>query len=83
MTRLLLGLALAVGLHAETVYLSPHGKTYHKSTQCMALHRTAHVLSADRAAAEGHGLHQCHICYREHAPKKTAETRTWASEVGK
>ena len=85
MRKLLLALALAGSmLHAEAVYFSAHGKTFHKSEHCMALSRAAHVYSADRTEAEAHKLHECHICYRKPGAKKASGAApSWATEVVK
>jgi hypothetical protein len=86
MKTALLTLALAVGLQAETVYLSANGKTFHRQTACMALHRSKHVYQAERADAEKHGLHSCSICYREKTSVQRRQTKGanvgWAKEVG-
>jgi hypothetical protein len=63
-------------LAAETVYLAPKGKTFHAAKTCIALSRTAQVLSAERSAAEAHGLTACKICYRPKRAKATNEQ--WA-----
>jgi len=86
--KAILLIAAAVTLHAATVYLSAHGKTFHARQTCMSLSRAKHVYTADRSAAEAHGLHECGICYRARA-SKSAKAGTgnaaWAqaSEGGK
>jgi hypothetical protein len=82
--KVVLALVLTVAsLHAETVFLTAHGKTFHKSEHCMALSRATHVYSADRAAAEAHKLHACGICYRAAGKKSAADRKglDWAQEV--
>lgn len=73
----------AAALHAEPVYFSAHGKTFHRSEQCMSLARSTHVYTADRATAEAHGLKPCSICYRpKKAGSKTASAApSWAKEA--
>lgn len=68
-------------LHAETVYMSGHGKTFHKSQECMSLRRASVVYSADESDAKAHGLHQCAICFREHKAGTGASAASWAKET--
>lgn len=77
MTRLLLLSALALSLSAETIWVSKSGKTFHRIETCMALSRSASKLTAERKAAESHGLKPCGICYRPKATKKADNTQ-WA-----
>lgn len=81
MKRLLALVVLATGLHAETVYMSGHGKTFHKSEQCMSLRRASVVYSADDSEAKSHGLHQCAICFREHKAGTGSSAAGWAKET--
>jgi hypothetical protein len=74
---------LSVAAHAETVYMSAHGKTFHKTTECMSLKRATHVYTAEREAATTHGLHQCTICYREHKAGTASGAASWATESKK
>lgn len=67
-------------LHAE-VFMSAHGKTYHKSQDCMSLKRASVVYSADEADAKAHGLHQCAICNREHKAGASSSAAGWAKET--
>jgi hypothetical protein len=84
MKKLLMTLALAASMiHAETVYFTAHGKTFHKSEHCMALSRAKHVYEAERADALAHKLHECGICYRKASAKKDAAPPAWATEVVK
>jgi hypothetical protein len=79
--KTILVIAAAVTMHAETVFLSAHGKTFHARQTCMSLSRAKHVYSADRAAATAHGLHECGICYRARAGKSAkagAGNASWA-----
>ncbi len=83
MKRLLLLAFMAISLHAETVYLTAHGKTYHSNPRCMALSRAAHVLETDDATAIAHGLHECGICAHRKS-KGTAskpDNAGWAKET--
>lgn len=84
MKRLLAVLVLAAAsVHAETVFMTAHGKTFHKAQTCMSLSRATHVFSAERADAEQHGRHACSICYRtKKAGSKTA-SMDWAKEISK
>jgi hypothetical protein len=74
---------LAAGLSAEPVYLSAHGKSFHKTEHCMSLSRAKHVYTAERSEAEKHGLHECSICWR--AKKSTSAKQAggpeWARET--
>ncbi len=80
--RATLILALSItAFGAETVYFSPKGKTFHRTETCMALSRAATVYHADRAAAEGHKLVACGICWRKQAEKKSA-ANDWAKPQG-
>lgn len=82
MKRLLALAAITLGaLQADTVYMSAHGKTFHKSEQCMSLKRATHVYSADDADAKAHGLHQCAICYRAKKAGSTSGASSWAKEA--
>ena len=87
MKKAIIHLALAVALttaaHAEAVYMSAHGKTFHKSGKCMSLARAQHVYSAERDQATGHGLHQCSICYREKKAGAVTGAASWATETPK
>jgi hypothetical protein len=77
-------IALAVmtmGLHAEQVYMSAHGKTFHKKQDCMSLKRASVVYSADESDAKEHGLHQCAICFREHKAGASSSASSWAKEA--
>jgi hypothetical protein len=65
---------MASGLVAETVHLTPNGKTFHRTEQCAILKRSTTVLSAEKAVAEQHGLKPCRSCY---AVRK-ANNRGWA-----
>ena len=69
---------MASALMAETVYVSATGKTFHKATTCMALSQSKHVLQAQRADAEAHGLKPCGICYRVRKASKKANNSAWA-----
>jgi hypothetical protein len=71
---------LAIGAHAEHVYMSAHGKTFHKSQECSMLRRASVVYSADEGEAKEHGLHQCGVCFREHKAG-TAGAASWAKET--
>jgi len=72
MKRLFLTFLLAAfPLLAETVYLSPNGKTLHASDHCATLARSKTKLHAEREAVESHGLKPCGMCYRA---KNTAKT---------
>lgn len=73
----------AASLNAETVFMSAHGKTFHKAQTCMSLSRAKHVYSAERADAEKHGRHACSICYREKKAGASAAGMDWAHEVQK
>ena len=74
-----IGMMMASSMMAETVYLTATGKTFHKSQTCMALSNAKKVLTADRSAAEQHGLKQCGICYRiRKAGKPKADNAKWA-----
>jgi hypothetical protein len=80
MRKALLAIVLAtVSLAAEPVYITAHGKTFHKATTCGILARSAKVFQADRAAAESHGLKPCHSCYSVHK----ADNGAWSKEVKK
>jgi hypothetical protein len=80
MKRLLALVVVATGLlHAE-VFMSAHGKTYHKSQDCMSLKRASVVYSADEADAKAHGLHQCAICNRERKTGSASGASSWAKE---
>lgn len=82
MTRLILTALLAVSLHAGTVYVTPHGKTYHTSRQCMALAKSGHVLTTDDKTAAAHGLHECGICAHRHSAKPhPGGADSWATPV--
>jgi hypothetical protein len=71
-------LALSMtALGAETVYLTPKGKTFHQTKTCMALSRATTVYTADRKEAEKHDLKPCGICYRKPAAAK-ATANDWA-----
>jgi hypothetical protein len=83
MKRLLALAVVATGLHAETVFMSAHGKTFHKSEQCMSLKRATHVYSADDSTAKAHGLHACAICYREHKAGTASGASSWAKEASR
>jgi hypothetical protein len=83
MKRLIALVVMAGGLHAETVFMSAHGKTFHKSQQCMSLRRSTHVYSADDADAKAHGLHACSICFREHKAGGSTGASSWARETKK
>jgi hypothetical protein len=79
MKRLLLLAFMAISLHAETVYLTAHGKTYHSNPKCMALAKSSHVLTTDDATAIAHGLHECGICaHRHHAETVNRDNKNWA-----
>jgi hypothetical protein len=74
-------LALATGIQAETVFMSAHGKTFHKTQECMSLKRASVVYSADADEAKAHGLHQCAICFREHKAGTSGSAANWAKEA--
>lgn len=80
MRNALLALALiAPFAQAEQVYLSAHGKTFHKTADCSVLSRSKVKLTADRKVAEDHGRTPCGRCYN---PKpKSAGTAGWAQAV--
>lgn len=81
--RAFLLLALSISAFgADTVYLTPKGKTFHNSKTCMSLSRAAVVYSSDRKTAESHGLKACGICYRQQAAKK-AVANDWAKSAEK
>lgn len=63
-----------------TVYLTEHGKTFHRTPECMALARTTKILVTTRPQAEAHGLKPCGICWREKKPAKPGNSG-WAKEV--
>lgn len=82
MKRLIALVVMAGGLlHAE-VFMSAHGKTFHKSQDCMSLKRASVVYSADEAEAKAHGLHQCAICFREHKAGGSSAS-SWAKATKK
>lgn len=71
--------ALLIGsiASAETVYVTPAGKTFHKATTCGILKRSTKVLQAERAAAEQHALKPCRSCWTAKKPTNSA----WAKET--
>lgn len=77
---IVVGLVLATALFAQgnTVYFTQHGKTFHTNRHCMALSRATAVYSADRAAAESHGLKPCGICNRAKKSTKVVRSNDWA-----
>jgi hypothetical protein len=82
--KAILVMAAAVTLHAETVYLSAHGKTFHARQTCMSLSRAKHVYTAERSAAEAHGLRPCNICFRPKsisAKRSAAGNAAWAAQA--
>jgi hypothetical protein len=79
MKRLLLTALLALSLHAETVYVTAHGKTFHSNRQCMSLAKSNRVLTTDDKTALAHGLHECGICAHRHSGKPHADGNTWAT----
>lgn len=68
---IILVLACSASLHAETVYFTAHGKTYHNRPHWS---HAEVVYHADRKLAEEHGLTPCKTCYK---PRKTHELE-WA-----
>ena len=74
-------LLIASFASAGTVYLTPHGKTFHSSAKCMSLSRANKVLTADEAEAVKHGVKPCGICHRVKKSKPSNEA--WAVKGGK
>jgi hypothetical protein len=72
---------MSMGMNAEQVYMSAHGKTFHKSQECMSLKRASVVYSADSDEAKAHGLHACSICFREHKAGTASGASSWAKEA--
>ena len=65
MRKLLLSATLAMTLLANTtVFVTEHGKSYHKAKTCMSLARAAKVYQVSEADALSHKLKQCGICWR-------------------
>jgi len=52
MKRLILTALLALSLHAETVYITAHGKTWHTNRQCMRLVKSKQILTTDDSPAD-------------------------------
>ena len=71
---------------AETVYFTAHGKTYHTTTQCLALSHSGELFTSSEADAVSHGLKLCRICHRHtragrvEAAKPTG-VESWAKPV--
>jgi hypothetical protein len=79
--RLIALLVLATVMNAETVFMSAHGKTFHKRQDCSMLRRASVVYSADDGEAKAHGLHECRICSKEKKAGTTSGAATWAKET--
>jgi hypothetical protein len=78
----LIVLLFSLALHAEAVFLSSNGKTYHKTDHCMALARSHKILSAERETAEAHHLRPCGICYRaKKAGAAKGAANSWAQAI--
>jgi hypothetical protein len=73
---LLAFVAFLAHAQTDTVYVTAHGKTFHKSKDCMSLSHSSAVFPVTREKAEAHGLKPCGMCYRVH---KTAPD--WTKEV--
>jgi hypothetical protein len=69
-------LLLASACYAETIFVTPTGKTYHKVETCAVLKRSPKTLRAEKAVAESHGLKPCRSCYGAHK----ATNAEWAKE---
>jgi hypothetical protein len=81
MRRLLLLTALfAVSLHAGTVYVTAHGKTFHTDKTCMSLAKSHNILTTDDKTAEAHGLRECAICAHRHAAGTTTKNKKTSNE---
>lgn len=81
MRLLALGL-MAMALHAGTVFMSAHGKTYHVREDCTMLRRSSVVYSADEGEATAHGLHKCAVCSKEKkAGAGASGAASWAKEA--
>jgi hypothetical protein len=76
--RTILVLAAATALSAQTVYLTPKGKTYHEVKTCMALSHSDKILTATKQEAEKHGLKACAIEARRSRTKKAGNNESWA-----
>lgn len=85
MKRIIIALlTLSSIMTAETVYLTPHGKTFHTSRTCMSLAKSPKVLEADDKTATAHGLHECGICAKRKSKRgasKKANNSSFATEV--
>jgi len=78
MKRLASLLLLTGALSAETVYLVEDGRTYHATTRCAALGRSAEMYQVDRAALKARK--PCQRCYR---PAKASKLPAGAAKVAK
>jgi hypothetical protein len=82
MRRLLLTALIAISLHAGTVYVTPHGKTFHTDKACMSLAKSHNILTTDDKTADAHGLRECAICAHRHAAGTTTKSKnnneSWA-----
>lgn len=46
-----------------TVYITPHGKCYHRTDKCMTLKHSKHISSTTRDKAEAKGRKACKVCF--------------------
>lgn len=80
LTKYVAAAVLTLVAHAQTVYFTPNGKTFHTSKDCIALTRSKTIMEADQKEAKAHGLKACGICQRR---KSTAAKATTANSFGK